>query len=1027
MSSIAKDTAEGPATQGAGLLGEIIPVPPKLEPAFWAYAQVSSELREALTSLAIALPETAADSAALTQLQRHRPALVLLDQPEQIGTVLQARQRSEFAGPWTGVLLNAALEVPESDLPGLEWLDLAEVPASAQALVLRETLRRLQAQAATALGQDEFADLLDRVSQALLVVDDGGHICFANASANRLWAPDKAPLEGQVWGTTARGLGLQEVEMSGGISHVDTLRVRGRPILWHGQPATLIALDDVSGEKRMEARLRESQERLKIAFEHGPVGMAVARLDDGRLSEVNRQFAQQLGWDDVDLEGKSLKELGMASGNLWDSLRAELAETGAINGREVELVRRDGSTAELVLYVEPITIGRQHYATVFAVDLSEANRQRRLLQTLLYHLPVSVFVRSARDHSFQFWNKKSEEIYGRSFSEVVGRTPRDFISEADFQVLKVQEREILKNGRNLSVPGEVIELSEDQRQYLNTTKVPIFGPNHEPECILGISEDITGHVEMQNRMAAALADAEKANAYKSEFLANMSHEIRSPLNGVIGASELLTNTHLTGEQQEYVSVIGRCAEGLLSLISDILDLSKIEAGQVKLEDVDFRIDDCLEDVVGMFTSQAQSKGISLADWTEPSLPEGVVGDYFRLRQVLSNLVANALKFTSEGEIEIEVRAEARSTDRVRCRFSVRDTGIGIPAEKLEDIFQAFRQADSSTTRRYGGTGLGLTICRSLVHLMGGEIEVNSEPEKGSVFSFTVALKRDQRIREPLPELEVLSGKRVLVVSGSASLRRSLCALMERWAVDVVEACNLNEALAIVDQEEALDFGLIDFELPEKDGWELGQAIRAHHRRLHLFLLTVGKPSSLPAENRQNLFNSYIARPLRRRVLMSKLSNAFLAPRAAANPDHAVEPPANTGLGAFTKPDPDEAVLVVEDSPDNQLIVVRLLRRFGFQRIWVAENGVRALELLQEKKCRHVLMDLQMPQMDGFATTREILRRFQDAERPRIVALTASASKNDRESCLVAGMDDYLAKPVRSEQLAHALGLERLKG
>ncbi len=1027
MSTIARDTATGPATKGAGRAEVVALSPAALEPVFLTFAEVDSAQLDALENLGLAPPEFTQDATALTALSRHRPALVLVDEVPQVEAILQARQRSEFAGPWTVVFLCDGPSAPELNLPGLEWLDLANVAASAQVLVLRETFRRLTAEAEKAMGRDEFADVLDRVSQALLVVDDSGVITFANASANRLWASDKAPLEGQVWGTTARGLGLQEVEMSGGLSHVDTLRVRGRPILWQGKAATLIALDDVSGEKRMEARLLESQERLKIAFEHGPVGMAVARLDDGRLSEVNRQFAQQLGWTDVDLEEKTLKELGLTSGDLWDSLRAELDETGAINGREVELLRRDGSTAELVLYVEPITIGRQRYATVFAVDLSEANRQRRLLQTLLYHLPVSVFVRSARDHRFQFWNKKSEEIYGRCFAEVVGKTPLDFISEPDFEVLKVQEREILKSGRNLSVPGEVIELSEGRRQYLNTTKVPIFGPNEEPECILGISEDITGHVQMQNRMAAALADAEKANAYKSEFLANMSHEIRSPLNGVIGASELLTNTNLTGEQQEYVSVIGRCAESLLSLISDILDLSKIEAGQVKLEDVDFRIDDCLEDVVGMFASQAQSKGIALTDWTEPSLPEGVVGDYFRLRQVLSNLVANALKFTSEGEIEIAVRAEARSSDRVRCRFSVRDTGIGIPKEKLEDIFQAFRQADSSTTRRYGGTGLGLTICRSLVHLMGGEIEVHSEPGKGSVFSFSVSLKRDQRIREPLPELEVLSGKRVLVVSGSAALRRSLSAIMERWTVDVVEAPNMTEALAIVDKQEALDFALIDFDLPEKDGWELGQAIRAHQRRLHLFLLTVGKPPSLPTESRQNLFNAFLARPLRRRVLMSKLGNAFLTHRAPTSnhtPEGTVE---SQGLGGFSRPDPNEAVLVVEDSPDNQLIVVRLLRKFGFQRIWVAENGVKALELLQEKKCRHVLMDLQMPQMDGFATTREILRRFDAQERPRIVALTASASKNDRESCLVAGMDDYLAKPVRSEQLAHALGLERLQG
>ncbi|MGF1484091.1 MAG: response regulator [Opitutales bacterium] len=962
-----------------------------------------------------------------TALERVSGALIFVPDAQAFETLCTVSVDLKKAPNATAFLLFNPTKEALPALEGVEWKRVSGLPVEAVTLLAEECRRRLLAQAQTIATHEEFCALLDSIVHALMVVDDGdGRIRFANAAAVRLWGGSLGPLEGQLWGTGARGMGLQEVEVSGGISHVDTLQIRGRPVLWDGKPATLVVLDDVTAEKRMEARLRESQDRLKTAFEHGPVGMAVIRLDNGRLSEVNRQFAQQLGWSDVDLEGMTLKELGLAPASLWESLTAELSEHGSIAGREVELQRRDRSTAELVLYVEPIMIGHVRYATIFAVDLSEANRQRRLLQTLLYHLPVSVFVRSARDYRFQFWNKKSEEIYGRSFAEVVGKTPLDFISEDDFEVLKVQEREILKTGRNLSVPGEVIELGEGQRQYLNTTKVPIFGPNHEPECILGISEDITSHVEMQNRMASALEEAEKANAYKSEFLANMSHEIRSPLNGVIGASELLANTNLTGEQQEYVSVIGRCGEGLLSLISDILDLSKIEAGQVKLEEVDFRIYDCLEDVIGMFSSQAQAKSILLTEWTEPSLPEAVIGDYFRLRQILANLVGNALKFTSKGEIEISVRAEARSNERVRCRFTVRDTGIGIPPEKLSDIFQAFRQADSSTTRRYGGTGLGLTICRSLVHLMGGEIEVHSEPGTGSIFSFTVSLRRDKRMREPLPELEALSGKRALVVIDSEGLRLSFTSTLERWAIEVMQARSTQEALEVIQANDSIDFAIIDYQLSDRDGWELGQAIRELQRKLHLFLVVSGKPTSLPAENRQNLFHAFITQPVRRRVLISKLANAFLkqASRLGELPERK---PTHHGLPAFTTPGDQDGVLVVEDSPDNQLIVVRLLRKFGFQRIWVAENGVRALEVLKEKKCSHVLMDLQMPQMDGFATTREIRRRFGDESRPRIVALTASASKNDRQSCLAAGMDDYLAKPVRSEQLATALGLERIEG
>ncbi len=666
-------------------------------------------------------------------------------------------------------------------------------------------------------------------------------------------------------------------------------------------------------------------------------------------------------------------------------------------------------------------------------------RFRSLIQTMA----EGVVMQNA-EGQILFANDAACEILGLARDEMLQRTVTDprwrTITETgeDFPQQNYPAMVTLRTGRPLRNVVMGVHRPDDALVWISINSQPLLDPGEEkPHAVVVTFHDISERKRAELRLHYAnqhlqealkraeelAAQAEQANRAKSEFLANMSHEIRTPMNGVIGMTGLLLETELTEEQRRYVETIRSSGETLLTIINDILDISKIEAGKLELETTDFDLIELLDDFAATLAVKAQEKKLEFLCAADPETPRRLRGDPGRLRQVLTNLTANALRFTEQGEVSVRV-TPVQSTEReVTLRFVVRDTGIGIPQEKLPLIFEKFVQVDASTTRRYGGTGLGLAISKRLVELMGGEIGVESEPGKGSTFWFVVTLPRQAATEQRLDLPDTLHGIRVLIVDDNATNREILHAQLSAWGMAPDEAESGHAALQKL--EEAWRAGkpyrlaILDMQMPEMDGLMLGRTIRSdeRYRSLELIMMSSMGQDGEARSIRQNGFAAYLIKPVRQSDLFNTLRQT-LAQSAVRS---SVAPAGETKPAIPKLSRSNVRVLVAEDNAVNQQVALGILRRMG-ARAEVVGSGAESIEALRQAPYDIVLMDVQMPDMDGLEATQRI-RSGEAGERCMhipIIAMTAHALQSDRDRCLAAGMNDYVSKPVKPQELHQVL-------
>jgi len=618
----------------------------------------------------------------------------------------------------------------------------------------------------------------------------------------------------------------------------------------------------------------------------------------------------------------------------------------------------------------------------------------------------------------------------RALCKIVGYCEAELLA-TNFQSITHPEdlEEDLENVRKM-LAGE-IDTYEMEKRYIHKDSHPVWiqlnvsmvrDTDGQPVHFISQIQDITERKRQAGELAAARDVALESARLKAEFLANMSHEIRTPMNGIIGMTGLLLDSPLDTEQHEFVDTIRTCGDTLLTLINDILDLSKIEAGKLSFETIDLDLRHAVEGVVELLAERAQSKRLELVSLVHQDVLTSLRGDPGRLRQVLMNLVSNAIKFTEHGEVVVRAVRHTETDQDVIVRFTVQDTGIGISEEARGRLFQAFSQADGSTTRKYGGTGLGLAISKRLVEMMGGEIGVDSTPGVGSTFWFTARLEK--QANAPVADtgyVHDLRAARVLVVDDNATNRRIVRLQLKSWDVPSDEASSADEALLVMRRERdaghPFDLVVLDMQMPSIDGLQLARSIKADPTlaATRLIMMTsLGK-----TEHDAEITEAGILLCLTKPVKQSKLYDALVTTMSNSSNDvpdaltvSASSAPSSTALSTSRG---NARILVAEDNPVNQKVILRQLAKMGYTADAVA-NGLEVLHALATIPYDLVLMDCQMPEMDGYATTMELRRRPDPLGRMPIIALTAHAMEGDREKCFAAGMDDYISKPVNVEEL-----------
>ncbi len=753
---------------------------------------------------------------------------------------------------------------------------------------------------------------------------------------------------------------------------------------------------------------------------------------DGVIRFANRHLARLLGADEALLVGQPLAQWFKADdeGGLLSEILGKVAAGQAWHGRLNYASGSDRVAIEVVLEADPAEAGQLWLIALENPIINEqmvmsARSELHLLQILMDHTIDYVFFLDLEGR-FVVTNSAFQSALQVAFpGQEIGREFREFVEEATAKEFAETSALVLASGKPLLNHVSLFRFKNREGHWVQTNKMPVFGQHRKCLGLVCVSRDITQQREYEEKLRSAIRQANLASQAKSDFLANVSHEIRTPINGIIGMSELCLETPLTSEQQSYLQSVLSCSNTLLALINDILDFSKIEAGQLQLENISFNLLHCLEETVGQFSFQTLEKGLELAVDFDPALPHLVRGDPTRFKQILYNLLSNAIKFTDEGEIVVRARPLVVEDESVRVALAVTDTGIGIPAGRLEVIFQSFTQADASTTRKYGGTGLGLSICKKLCELMGGAIRVESKPRKGSTFEVEIPFGLPSRQPASTPaRLAQLKGLRVLIIDDNQTNRTILARLCEQWGFASVAAASGLEGLDALEsatrKKQPYQLVMLDQHMPELSGLDVAALVLNRPSLAGVKIILLSSSLNLAESSRAAALgiSRSLTKPVKQKYLLDLILDELgTAPGRLAAP--AAEP-ASSGEPLAPAAYTPRHILLVEDNPINQEVCVKRLNKMG-HKVAIANNGAEAVEIYRQGEFDLVLMDVQMPVMDGFEAT----QRIRDIERTRdrytpIIAMTARAMKGDEEHCLRVGMDGYMAKPFRTAKLAELL-------
>jgi PAS domain S-box-containing protein len=751
----------------------------------------------------------------------------------------------------------------------------------------------------------------------------------------------------------------------------------------------------------------------------------------GQYLNVNPALAKMYGYDSPQdlIAGLTTidNQLYVDSHRRTEFIRL-MREQGFVRSFESEIYRKDRSTMWISENARTVRDagGEIVYYEGMVEDITERKQLERDLQSSQENL--SALINNIEDAIWSVDMNYRLVIFNATFSRFhqeyfnAKLKPGDVI--ADFLPEDWREEDTALYDRALAGERFIVERRYEFSQVEKFYEIS-YNPIRTNGSITGVtvfSKDITDKHRANLELKKAKTAAEAANRMKSEFLANMSHEIRTPMNGVIGMTDLLLMTELTHEQREFARTVRLSGESLLIVINDILDFSKIEAGKLNLEIIDFDLREVIDSTLDLLAAQAHSKKLELAAFIRPEVPLHLRGDPGRLRQIINNLIGNAVKFTHQGEVIITVSRLSETATHANVQFEVRDTGIGMDEKAQANLFQAFTQADGSTTRKYGGTGLGLVISKKLVNMMKGGFRVRSTPGHGSTFSFNAEFEKQPITASPVEKADLI-GLRVLIVDDNATNREILEHYTRSWKMKSDSASGGRQALEMMRSAAASNpyqLAIIDMQMPEMDGLMLGREVKDDPSiaAVKLVMLTSLGSQQDAAELKKSGIEACVLKPVKQSRLFNRLAEV-MAGRASHPPQPprpstpATAPFASKATVIVTAPS-HARILLAEDNLINQKVALGLLHNIG-HRADVAKNGLEVLSALNLRSYDLVLMDCQMPELDGYETTQRIREKYPD-NGPRIIAMTANAMRGESEKCLAAGMDDYLSKPVRLEML-----------